>query len=105
LHQQLEWKKKNEVKIRVPIKQRTKGRPKRMKSAREIAISQAVSLAGKKLRNCGFCKVPGHTQRTCGLYIQSIKDKERSSSSSTGQASNSSAAGDPIVSTVDPIVP
>ncbi|KAK1414701.1 hypothetical protein QVD17_30451 [Tagetes erecta] len=49
---------KNEVKIRVPIKQRTKGRPKRMKSTREIAISQAVILAGKKLRKCGFAKNP-----------------------------------------------
>ncbi|KAK1419644.1 hypothetical protein QVD17_28875 [Tagetes erecta] len=93
---------KNEVKIRVPIKQWTKGRPKRMKSAREIAISQAVSLARKKLRKCGFCKEPGHTQCTCGLYIQSIK---RSASSSTGQASSSSTAVDPIMSTVDPIVP
>ncbi|KAK1407734.1 hypothetical protein QVD17_39359 [Tagetes erecta] len=51
-------KEKNEVKIRVPIKQRTKGRPKRLKSAREIAISQAVSLAGKKFRKCGFAKNP-----------------------------------------------
>ncbi|KAK1419570.1 hypothetical protein QVD17_28763 [Tagetes erecta] len=95
---------KNEVKIRVPIKQRTKGRPKCLKSACEIATSQAISLAGKKPRNCGFCKEPGHTQRICGLYIQSIKNKERSSSSSTGQASSSSAEVDSIVSAVDPIV-
>ncbi|KAK1419371.1 hypothetical protein QVD17_28537 [Tagetes erecta] len=61
---------KNEVKIRIPIKQRT--------------------------------KEPDHTQRTCGLYIQSIK---RSSSSSIGQTSSSSVAVDPIMSAVDPIVP
>ena len=84
---------KNEVKLRVPIKQRTKGRPKRIKSAREIAISQAVSLAGKKVRNCGFCKEPGHTQRTCGSYIQSLKEKQISA----GKSSSSSTVVDDIL--------
>ncbi|KAI3813106.1 hypothetical protein L1987_17822 [Smallanthus sonchifolius] len=45
---------------------------KRLKSAREIAISQA----GKKTKECGFCKVAGHNLRTCKLYIASLKEKE-----------------------------
>jgi hypothetical protein len=68
-----EMGKHSNAKVRIPIKTKTKGcgSHKRLKSGREIAISQA----GKKARECGFCKKPGHNQRTCPLDKQSIKDK------------------------------
>ncbi|KAJ0458556.1 putative transcription factor interactor and regulator CCHC(Zn) family [Helianthus annuus] len=63
--------------VRNPIKTRTKGTHKRLKSAREIAITQA----GKKQKGCSFCKGTGHNVRTCSLRIQSTKEKEATSSS------------------------
>ncbi|KAI3827498.1 hypothetical protein L1987_01575 [Smallanthus sonchifolius] len=67
------------ITVRNPIRTRTKGygTQKRLKSAREIAISQA----GKKTKECGFCKVAGHNIRTCKLYIASLKEKESPASS------------------------
>ncbi|XP_076905524.1 protein FAR1-RELATED SEQUENCE 5-like [Bidens hawaiensis] len=66
------------VTIRNPVRTRTKGcgSHKRFKSAREIAISKA----GDKQRGCGFCKGVGHNIRTCKLYLQSIKEKEATTS-------------------------
>ncbi|KAM0026515.1 putative transcription factor FAR family [Helianthus debilis subsp. tardiflorus] len=63
--------------VRNPIKTRTKGTHKRLKSAREIAITQA----GKKQKGCSFCKGTGHNVRICSLRIQSTKEKEATSSS------------------------
>ncbi|KAM0053935.1 putative transcription factor interactor and regulator CCHC(Zn) family [Helianthus debilis subsp. tardiflorus] len=63
--------------VRNPVKTRTKGTHKRLKSAREIAITQA----GKKQKGCSFCKGTGHNVRTCSLRIQSTKEKEATSSS------------------------
>ncbi|KAK1406451.1 hypothetical protein QVD17_41749 [Tagetes erecta] len=66
-------------KVIVPIKSSTKGsvKFKRMKSDREIAVSQT----GKKQRECGHCKGFGHNQRTCVLYLQSIAQKNKANSS------------------------
>ncbi|XP_076881591.1 protein FAR1-RELATED SEQUENCE 5-like [Bidens hawaiensis] len=65
--------------IRNPVRTRTKGcgSHKRFKSACEIAISKA----GDKQRGCGFYKGVGHNKRTCKLYLQSIKEKEVTTSS------------------------
>ncbi|KAJ0619731.1 putative transcription factor interactor and regulator CCHC(Zn) family [Helianthus annuus] len=49
--------------VRVPIGTRFKGmgKPKRMKSKREIALSQL----GKKSRQCQNCFIYGHNRRSC----------------------------------------
>ena len=51
------------ITVRVPVGTRFKGmgKPKRMKSKREQAISQA----GKKRRQCKNCLEYGHNVRTC----------------------------------------
>ncbi|XP_021990988.1 protein FAR1-RELATED SEQUENCE 5-like [Helianthus annuus] len=55
--------KPSEATVRVPIGTRFKGmgKPKRMKSKREIALSQL----GKKSRQCQNCFRYGHNRRTC----------------------------------------
>lgn len=55
--------KESSITVRVPIGTRFKGmgKPKRMKSKREIAISQS----GKKRRQCANCLQYGHNIRTC----------------------------------------
>ncbi|KAI3762746.1 hypothetical protein L1987_53187 [Smallanthus sonchifolius] len=67
------------ITVRNPIRTRTKGcgTQKRLKSAREIAISQV----GKKTKECSFCKVAGHNLRTCQLYFASLKEKGSPASS------------------------
>ncbi|KAI3676345.1 hypothetical protein L1987_85951 [Smallanthus sonchifolius] len=66
------------ITVRNPIRTRTKGygTQKRLKSAREISISQA----GEKNKGMRFCKVAGHSLRTCKLYIANLKEKESSAS-------------------------
>ncbi|KAJ0563504.1 putative transcription factor interactor and regulator CCHC(Zn) family [Helianthus annuus] len=55
--------KPSDATVRVPIGTRFKGmgKPKRMKSKREIALSQL----GKKNRQCQNCFRYGHNRRTC----------------------------------------
>lgn len=74
------------VTVRVPVGTRWKGmgKPKRMKSKREQAISQA----GKKRRQCQNCLGYGHNIRTCGSQKKVANDADLGSTSTEEEMEN-----------------
>ena len=71
------------ITVRVPVGTRYKGmgKPKRMKSKREKAISQA----GKKRRQCQNCWEYGHNIRTCKNPTKAARDAQDDTSEDTEQ--------------------